>query len=93
MRIGNDITLTRPGQSLTATVGKYVAPALPDPVAQDNVTPSRLDIGTDIATGKGINITTAGGAVTLDAPLIQGITTSKISTSGGAITLNSTGAI
>ena len=93
MRIGNDITLTRPGQSLTATVGKYVAPALPDPVAQDNVTPNRLDIGTDIATGKGINITTAGGVVTLDAPLIQGLTTSKIATNGGAITLNSTGAI
>lgn len=93
MRIGNDITLTRAGQSLTAKVGTYTAPASPDPVAQDNVTPNRLDIGTDIATGKGANITTAGGAVSLDAPLIQGLTTSKIATSGGAITLNSTGAI
>ena len=93
MRIGNDITLTTPGQSLTATVGTYAAPALPDPVAQDNVTPNRLEIGTDIATGKGVNITTTGGAVTLNAPLIQGITTSKISTAGGAITLISSGAI
>lgn len=40
-----------------------------------------------------MNVTTAGGAVTLNAPLIQGITTSKISTAGGAITLISSGAI
>lgn len=93
MRIGNDISLTRPGQSLTATVGTYTAPAAPDPVAQDTVTPNRMDIGTDIANGKGVNITTAGGAVSLDAPLIQGLTTSKIATGGGAITLNSSGAI
>ncbi len=93
MRIGNDINLTRAGQSLTAKVGTYTAPASPDPVAQDTVTPNRLDIGTDIATGKGANITTAGGAVSIDAPLIQGLTVSKIATSGGAITLNSTGAI
>lgn len=93
MRIGNDITLTTPGQSLTATVGKYTAPASPDPIALDTITPNRLDIGTDIATGKGVNISTAGGAVTLNAPLIQGITTSKIATAGGAISLISSGAI
>ncbi len=85
LRISNDITLTTPGQSLTATVGKYTAPALPDPNALDTITPNRLDVAA--------NITTMNGAVTLNAPLIQSVATSKIATTGGAIALTSGAAI
>ena len=65
------------------TLGPDARNLSPDPNALDTNTPNRLEIGTDIATGKGVNITTAGGAVTLNAPLIQNLTTSTIKTAGG----------
>ena len=82
MRISNDVTLTTAGQSLTATVSKYTAPALPDPNALDvNHTPNRLDIAG--------NITTNNGSITMNAPLIQAVAISKFATVGGAIALTS----
>jgi filamentous hemagglutinin family protein len=88
MRISDPITLTTPGQSLTATVETYTPPALPDPNSLSTSVPNRLDIGA--------NITTAGGAVTLSAPTIQSFNhpidgAPTIFTSGGAITLSSSG--
>ena len=97
MRIMNDIDLTAtPGQGLTATVGTYVAPALPDPLAlnapgtnPDQLGPvtifNRMDIGA--------NIMTMGGAVSLSAPEIQSFNAPAISTMGGPISLVATGAI
>jgi len=85
MRISDPVTLTTPGQGLTAQVGTYTAPALPDPIALDTNTPNRLDIAT--------NITTTGGAVALNAPSIQSVATSTIATGGGAISLNTSGAV
>jgi filamentous hemagglutinin family protein len=79
MRISDPINLTTAGQSLTAQVGTYPPPALPDPLALSTSVPNRLDIGADI--------TTNGGAVSLSAPTIQTVAGSLISTSGGAITL------
>ena len=81
MRISDPITLVTAGQGLTATVNAYTAPALPDPLALSSVT-NRLDLAA--------GITTAGGAVTLNAPTIQNVAsppTISIATSGGAISL------
>ncbi len=87
MRVSDPITLTGAGQGLTAQVGAYAAPAAPDPLSlatntQINNIPNRLEIGA--------NITTANGAVSLNAPAIQGIASSTIATSGGAISLSTT---
>lgn len=85
MRISDPIDFSAtPGKGLTAQVGVYTPPALPDPLALSTGTiPNRLDIGA--------NITTAGGAVSLIAPSIQSVATSLISTAGGAISLNTSG--
>ncbi len=88
MRISDPIALTTAGQSLTATVGTYTTPALPDPLALSSAVSNRLDLGA--------GITTNGGAVSLTAPTIQNVAsppTISIATSGGAISLNSTGQI
>jgi filamentous hemagglutinin family protein len=86
MRIKDPITLTTAGQGFTATVGTYVPPALPDPVALNpNNAPNRLDIAA--------SITTNAGAVALSAPAIQGAGAPVISTGGGAINLAATGSI
>lgn len=86
MRISDPITLTMAGQGLTATVGTYTPPALPDPVALNPFNaPNRLDIAA--------NITTSGGAVALSAPIIQSVGAPVISTTGGAINLAATGSI
>ena len=85
MRISDPVTLTTAGQGLTATVGTYTPPASPDPVALNPNFPNRLDIAA--------NITTNAGAVSLSAPIIQGVGTPVIATSGGAISLAATGSI
>ncbi|MBI4195447.1 MAG: filamentous hemagglutinin N-terminal domain-containing protein [Betaproteobacteria bacterium] len=84
MRISDDITLTGAGQGLSAQVGAYTPPALPDPLAQSTAVPNgRLEVEA--------NITTAGGAVSLVAPTIQSFSGSTITTGGGAISLNTSG--
>ncbi|MGQ0523486.1 MAG: two-partner secretion domain-containing protein [Betaproteobacteria bacterium] len=83
MRIGDAITLTTSGQSLTATVSTYSAPASPDPLNLSDSVSNRLDIGADI--------TTAGGAVSLTAPTISSVASSTIATAGGAISLSTSG--
>ena len=86
MRISDPIVLTTAGQALTATVDTYTAPASPDPLALSTI-PNRLDVAA--------GITTAGGAVSLNAPTIQSIGFSPISiaTRGGAISLTSSNQI
>jgi filamentous hemagglutinin family protein len=85
MRISDAIDFTAtPGKGLTAQVGTYTVPALPDPLALSTGTIfNELEIGA--------NISTAGGAVSLIAPTIQSVATSLISTGGGAISLNTSG--
>jgi filamentous hemagglutinin family protein len=85
MRISDPINLTTAAQGLSAQVGTYTPPALPDPLALSTSVPNRLDIGADI--------TTNGGAVSLSAPTIQSVATSTINTAGGAISLNAANSI
>jgi filamentous hemagglutinin family protein len=88
MRISDPIALTTAGQGLTAQVGTYTAPALPDPLNlsssnnQINNIPNRLDIGG--------NVTTAGGAVSLIAPAIQSFNAPTITTAGAPINVTTT---
>lgn len=86
MRISDPITLTTPGQSLTAMVETYTPPTLPDPNSLSTSVPNRLDIAADI--------TTNGGAVSMSAPTIQALNhpvdgAPIIFTNGGSITLSS----
>lgn len=96
MRINDAITLTGAGQGLTAQVGTYTAPALPDPLALNapGTNPNQLGpVTISNLMEIGANITTAGGAVSLSAPRIQSFNAPTISTAGGAISLAATGSI
>jgi filamentous hemagglutinin family protein len=97
MRISDAIDLSAtPGQTFTATVGTYAAPALTDPLALNapGTNPNQLGpVTISNLMEIGANITTAGGAVSLSAPRIQSFNAPTITTAGGAISLSATGSI